>query len=370
MTHPARQLRVRNHYVPASYLANFTRERTRAGRVWVYSRDSPAKPKHLPLDYVGLVKRLYIRDDGAGPDDVMERHLADQVEGPFAKVLRRIMKSFRMGMVPSMDALAGADREVLARFLAFQLLRSPVERDASQWMGELSNVRFIRENLAPPADLRRLLDQATGGTLSSEQEASIFQHLLDRFRPAAEDWLPRTRRNAERFAKVIERLEWHLIRVPTPVELVTCDMPLVCVRRGAAPGEYTLGGAIAEPDFEATLTLSPWLFLLVTHRVEDPATLRTAAFAESVRQRTIEHAHRWVYGFSRDSRTGDALAASPQPEYYIEFHGRVFRVGHPVLEIEGEAARVGATSLNFRYGDPERDRREVPEPSSDGSSTN
>lgn len=68
--------------------------------------------------------------------------------------------------------------------------------------------------------------------------------------------------------------------------------------------------------------------------------------------RTIQYAHRWVFSRSVDARVGYALAASPQPGYYIAFAGRVFRVGHPPAEIEREIRRSGVTTIRFRYGVP------------------
>jgi hypothetical protein len=354
MNRPLEPLRRRNHYVPASYLANFTREGTRIGRLWVYSRDEPMRPKHLSLNNVGLERDLYVRDDGQGPDDSMERYLADAVEGPFAAVLNRIVKGSRVGFIPG--ALNPADRSAIARFLTFQLLRTPVERDATRWLGELSTLGEVRENLQPTADLRRTLDAALGRPLTAQEEEAwlAFFTNLPQIRNRVADWIPRTRRNAERYAPLLEQLEWRVIRVPDSVELVTCDMPLVCARKGERPGSYTLGGAFGEADFEGTLALSPQHFLIVTRAIEDEHALRTEAFARSVRSRTIEYAHRWVYSPSNNEQIAQDLAASPAPSYYIECDGRVFHMGHPPQEIEREIRRSGVRTLQFRYGVPGR----------------
>jgi hypothetical protein len=356
MNRPPEPLRRRNHYVPASYLANFTREETRRGRVWVYSRDEPMRPKHLSLNVVGLERDLYLRDDGQGPDDAMERYLADAVEGPFAAVLNRIVRGSRVGFIPSAGALSAADRSTVARFLTFQLLRTPVERDATRWLGELGTLGEVRENLQPTADLRRSLDAASGRSLTAEEEKAwlAFFTGLPQIRKQVADWIPRTRRNAERFAPLLEQLEWRVVRVPNSVELVTCDMPLVCARKNQRPGSYSLGGAFGEPDFEGTLALSPRYFLIVTHAIQDEDALRTEEFARSVRSRTIEYAHRWVYSLSNNEQVARDLAASPAPGYFIEFDGRVFHMGHPPQEIEEEIQRSGVRTLQFRYGVPGR----------------
>jgi hypothetical protein len=345
-------LRRRNHYVPASYLAYFTRECTREGRTWVYSREDPLRPKHLSLNSVGLERNLYVRDTGAGLEDSTEVFLAESVEGPFARVLNRILRGARVGLIPGVHALSPDDRLAVARFLSFQMLRTPVERDAMRWLGQLSTLGLVRENLQPASELRRSLEALQGESLTEEAEEAWLASLsgLPQLRAQVEDWLPRTRRNAERFAPFLTNLEWRIVCAPPSVQLVTCDMPLVCTRRTGPSGAYVLGGAFGEPDFEATLALSPRYFLLVTHIVEDEAALRTEAFARSVRQRTIEYANRWVYSLTKDEHLGAELAATPTPGYYIEFAGRVFNVGDPPDEIERQIRESGVKTLRFRYG--------------------
>lgn len=318
------------------------------------------QPKRLrPVD-VALKKDLYIRDVGHGPDDSVERFLADSIESPFSAIHNRIVHGARVGLVPSASALSREDRSVVARFLAFQMLRTPVERDAARWLGELGSLSVVRENLGPGAELRRDLEQSLGRSLIPEDVEAFHEFFvgLPQLRGTTDDWLPRTLRNAERFAPLIERLEWRIVKVPSSVELVTCDMPLVCVRRGTAPGFFEIGGAIAESGFEATLALSPSYVLFLTDHVEDEHVLRTEAFARSVRCRTIAYAQRWVYARALDEQISQALSASPTPCYYIEFNGRAFSVGHPVKEIERAARAAGVSSLQFRYGVPRTRQRD------------
>lgn len=354
MDRPTRQLRRRNHFVPASYLAAFTVEKERRGRVWVYVRADPSRPKLLHLNSVGLEKDLYIRIADGEANDEIERFLADSVEGPFTRVLRGILQRFRLGLLPSAEALTAGDRTTIARFMAYQLLRTPNEREMSRWLGELSTVHEVRRNLHPAAELGRSLAAASGGSVPEELGDALLRLILDSdaLKSRAADWLPRTCRLAEKYSASLERLEWRLIPVAAPVELVTCDIPLVCVRRGARPGTYTLGGAITDPAYEATLALTPWLFLLVTHHVEDERAVRTREFARSIRQRTIEYAHIRVYARSSDSGISRALAGSEQPNYHDIVDGCYFPVGHPVLEIEQEIRRRGVTHIQTGYGVP------------------
>ena len=340
--------------MPASYLAAFTNNRKRNGSLWVYDRAGGMQPKYLRPDSIALEKDLYIRDVGQGPNDSIERFFADSIEGPFAAIRNRLVYGSKVGLIPSVGALNPEERTLVARFLAFQLLRTPVERDAMRWLGEISSQILVRENFEVGGAFRQDLEQEVGRSLNSQEVASFSEAILGlpRLQGAREDWLPRALRNAERFAPFIGSLEWRLVKVPGSVELVTCDMPLVCVRRGAEPGSFELGGAIAEPDFEATLTLSPSYVLYVTSQVQDEGFLHTEVFAKSVLRRTIAYAQRWVFARSDDERIDLALKASPTPGYHIEFNGRAFPVGYPVKELDREVRDSGVSTVQFRYGVP------------------
>jgi hypothetical protein len=351
------QLRRRNHFVPATYLAPFTDEGSRTGAVWVYSRGDPFVPRHLHLTDVGLKRNLYIRNLSSGPDDSVERFFAESIEGPFAGLRDRLIQGPEVGINVPLSALSPVDRAVLARFVSFQLLRTPTEREATLWLSELISRGLIKEQLEPGAEARRGLEEITGAPLKRRQRRALQRVLpkLPNLKAGIKDWLPRTLRNAERFAPLVVGLEWRLVEVPSTVSLVTCDMPLVCVRHGPRAGSYRLGGAIAEGDFEATLTLSPKYFLYFAHNVLDEAFLKTDTFAKSVLRRTIAYAHRWVYSKKRDESISRVLEETERPSYYVDVAGRVFRVGHPVDEIERAIRQAGVTTIQFRYGGPEQE---------------
>jgi len=352
---PTNQLRRRNHFVPASYLAPFTDEGSRNGAIWVHSRGEPRNPKHLHLTDVGLERNLYIRELSTGPDDTVERYFADSIEGPFAAIRDRLLHGSAVGIHVPLDQLSERDRSAIARFAGSQMLRTPTERDAARWLAELTSRNFIKEQLEPGTEARRELERIVGGPLQRRQRRALQRKLpkLSRIRAGIQDWLPRTIRNAERFAPLFADLEWRLVEVPSRVALVTCDMPLVCVRCGREPGSYRLGGAIAERDFEATLTLSPTHVLYFTHEVRNEGFLRTEAFARSVRDRTIAYAQRWVYSKTKDDTVAQALESTETPSYHVDVAGQIFPVGHPIEDIERAIRRAGVNTIQFRYGVPD-----------------
>lgn len=347
------QLRRRNHFVAATYLSTFTPERSRDGTLWRYDRRAPRSPRDLRVDSVGLERDLYIRPDRDGqPSDAVERFLAEEIEAPFARIRNYLVDGAQLGLIPSMRALNNDERHDLSRFVAFQIMRGPTERDATRWMGRLSSALELERQLAADGDFHRQLAEVTGAPLTAEQRETWKGAVsrLSIFAAQADDWLPRTIRIAERIAGLLATLTWYLVPVPDGIELVTCDVPVVRARRGRRLGTYTLGCAVADPAFEATFPLSPRHLLYITQRAPDLAYLQTPAFARSVRVRTVEYAHRWVFSRTRDREITQVLRSSPAPTYYAEVAGRRFPVGSPIDVVERHIRELDVDAFGFDYG--------------------
>jgi hypothetical protein len=353
MVAASKQIRRRNHFVPVGYLAAFTDTRSTRGSIWVYDRQNPRSPKNLWLTDVGIERNLYTRETDTGVDDSAERLLAD-IDGPFSGIRNRLICGPAVGVNAFLSTLTAEERSTVARFMAFQLLRTPTERDATRWLGDLSSRAFLHEQLAPGGELRGMFEKAVSSGLSQEQVRSIHATLAasPRLQAGIQDWLPRTMRNAERLGALLFDFEWRLIEVRPARRLPTCDMPFVCARRGDGPGSYKLGGGVTEERFEATLTLSSSHVLYVSRAIPDEAFLKSETFAESVCTRTIAYAHRWVYSPVADESISMALATTDPPCYHVQVAGRSFPVGHPVEEIESAIEQSGAAKLQFRYGVP------------------
>lgn len=350
-------LRRRNHFVPVSYLAGFTDSGRRSGTLAVYDRTPGAPVRLLRPTGVATARDLYVRDAGGGElDDQFERFLAESVEGPFAPIRDRLAFGAAVGLVPSLDAFALEERRIVTRFVAYQMLRTPEEREAARWMAELSAHVHIGEALEPEGTIRRQFEAWRGRAFSSSELAELRGLLLGlpAVQRQSEDWLPLTVRLAERLADALGGMGWRLLCAPRGVEFVTCDKPVVCVRRGSTVGDYTLGAAIGESEFEATLSISPEYALYLTRSHPGEAYLSSPELAMAVRERTIRYARRWVYGRTADEDVQRSLQTSPAPCYYAQSGDRVFIMG----DSPGEAYRAamvyhrrsGAKRLAFRYG--------------------
>jgi hypothetical protein len=345
-------IRRRNHYIPASYLAAFTSLGTKAGRLWAYDRRAPGVPKHLAVRDVAVERNLYIRRIDGSPDDSVERLFAEIIEGPFVSVRNKLVYGADVGISGSISDLARDERAAVARFAAFQLLRTPVERDATQWLGQVSSRLFMHEQLSAGAPFRRRLEDESEGPLTKAMVNGLQTTFLRTrgVQDGIKDWLPRTLRNAERMVPLVEELEWTLVEAVGNVTFVTCDMPFVCVRRTPSAHDYAMGGAIGEATFEASLALSPRIALLLSRQPISMQLARTNEFMESIRRRTIEYAHRWVYSRDCDPCVGDVLYNSKQPSYYLSIPGRTFGVSHSPKAIVKAILKSGVERAEFRYG--------------------
>jgi hypothetical protein len=352
-------LRRRNHFVPASYLAGFTNSRSRVGTLAVYERTVGAPVRLLRPQDVATKRDLYVRDLGHGQlDDQVERLLADHVDGPFAPIRDRLAFGAEVGMLPSISAVSPADREVLARFAAFQMLRTPEEREATRWLGEFSSHALMSEKLGRNGEVRRYFEQLRGSIFTDREVESLRTTLLNLspLRRQTQDWLPRTVRIAIRLAEALLDMKWRLIRASHGLEFVTSDMPFVCVRRGASSRERTLGAAIGESGFEATLALSPGVVLYMSPTDPGDDYFASTDLTASLRERTVRYARRWVYARQADESIQRLLQESPTPYYYAVAGNRVFTMRdspeHAYREMWRLSGHLNESTLVFRYGVP------------------
>jgi hypothetical protein len=262
-------LRRRNHFVPASYLAAFAHGSKKDGPLWAYRRSNPRAPLRTRPKAAAIEKDLYVRPTQKSTrDDEVERFFATEIERPFVAIRNRLVYGSAVGLQTSLGSLHPDERTVVARFIAFQALRGPGDRDAMRWLGSLSKRLHVREQVADGGEFRRHIEEINGERLNATKVAALREWLenLSVLNANVSDWLPRTIRVAERFVPIVLHHEWKLVHSPETVEQVTCDAPVVSVRRKGAGDAFELGGGWQEPGFEATLTLSHAIFFSLPAR--------------------------------------------------------------------------------------------------------
>jgi hypothetical protein len=344
-----------NHFVPAGYLAAFTNTGKKDGELWAYRRSAPKRPLCTRPTAIAKKRDLYVvRTETGELNDSIERFFATAIESPFMAVRNRLVYGSFDGLSPSLSSLTNDERTTVARFVAFQQLRTPAEQRAMDWLSALNGVRFFSEARAPGSEARLQLEQFAGRELDPEEIAAFRSLLLDKqgrlaWTPA--QWLPIALRNAVRLSLLIlGDMQWHLILAREGVEFVTCDVPVVCVRRMKGHGTFELGGGWQQPGFEATLALSPTHVLYLTRTAPSSEYVNSAAFTREIRQRTLSFAQDWVFARSQATDITCTLSETEAPDYLIAFNGRSYRVGDSVVPILAAMEREGVSSIEFRWG--------------------
>jgi hypothetical protein len=356
----ARQVRRSNHFVAAGYLAAFTDGGTRKGVLQAYRRSEPRHPLEMTAESVAREKELYTRRVAGGVlDDTIERRFAEDVEGPFLTVRNRFLVEAAARPGWRILQLPEKEREAVALYLAVQHLRTPTERDAATWLSDLAAIPIVREVMAPGGAGRTFFQGLAGRELLESDFAaiaSLLTNIASHNARAQGHWLQVGLKLAPRLASLITGMEWYLVGMPEGFNLPTCDMPLVCVTRGAEHGSFELGGGWAQGGFEATLALSPSVVLFLTRAPEDSSFLGTDTFARSVRLRTVAFAQNWVYSRTVDPGLADLLAVSSRPSYRIEMDGQYRDRSEPPASLEADLQQRGSKSVGWRYGSVGREQ--------------
>ncbi len=123
---PLRNLKRNNHFVPECYQRGFTDS---SGRVWVKFAGKE-KPELRNPGSVGRKRSLYIRNQNGIENDRVEDFFDKEAESQFAPLSERI-KNEGHGFSSITDAEKGA----LARFVAFQAVRTSAHRQCVEERG-------------------------------------------------------------------------------------------------------------------------------------------------------------------------------------------------------------------------------------------
>src|SRR3954451_9213999 len=127
----------RHHYIPITYLNNFTDV---AGRITAYRKDNPIPPLHLAPSAIALERYYYSQPlpDGGRDNNTLEDFFST-IEAPWPQLVEKL----------ATGAETDADFLPLIEFLMLQRVRGPCMRDAI----ELSLAEIVKTEA-------RVLDEA------------------------------------------------------------------------------------------------------------------------------------------------------------------------------------------------------------------
>ena len=355
MTGARDKVRRRNHFVAAAYLAPFSDSGERNGVFFEYRRSRLDRVLSTTPNAVATEKDLYVRPGPIGErEDSVERYFADSIEAPFGQVRQKLFEALGHGITNPVAVLSPAEFEVLTNFLLTQQMRTPVERQAMEWIGQIGARELVRTELTPGSRGYDVWKQLFGGTIPEEKRPELersLQAIAHSTLKARKSWITIAIRNALRMAAIVRR-DFHvrLVTVPSGIELVSCDMPLVSATQGEGVIPDRFGNAWLHPGFEAMIALSPRHFVHMSQTPSDDSRLFSEGLASWLREATVGNANEAVYALHEADDIPEILRNTPRSVYYIEIEDRQYPAGHDVDEIDAHLRASGVDNYAFRYG--------------------
>lgn len=328
---PADPTRRLNHWVPASYLASFTRDRTSDGLLTAYRRDSPNRAIELPPRALAKERDLYVvPDPDGGLDDSIERMLADYIEGPFLPVRNALVYGRSVGIT---SELRPDQEAALAMFIAFQHVRTPKFRERFNVLAAFGGNLIVRGNLRDLERARRDYARATGQDVSSEYMQELREDLETGrlvVEPNDKLWLGHSLKLALEARSVIQSQPSRLFR-SGGIQLPTSDNPVVIVRR-IGEEEYLHGGGILQENVEIVFPLAPDTVLVMGNALRRFQDQGTPEWYEQVRHRIATGSDQWLFSPVPDEVAAQAMWSNPAPMYVVEYPGGRLEPGQSAYE--------------------------------------
>lgn len=256
-----------HHYVPQFYLRNFTNA---AGTLYGYNKKDqehfgPRNPKTVAKE------KDFYRDIGEGAKAELETRLG-KFENQLAPAIKRILAKVNLSVagLPGPPAIDPDDKELLAQFVALQMIRTPQT---------LERMIQIASDYVSPEDRVRLKELAKGAFVGT-----INQHLDEEL---------------DTFSQVINRHRLMFLIAAKDTSFWTNDAP-VFVAKGSDDGKaYWHGIGIGDESLELYLPISSKVIAVFVgmHLDKVPPYFRLAADQVAYRNRlTYLSAHELVFG--------------------------------------------------------------------------
>ena len=193
----------RHHYIPITYLNNFT---DGTGRVFAYRKDEAEEPLHVRPREIAFERYYYSQplQDGGRDNHALENFFS-KFETTWPSLVSRL----------SSNSNLASDLETLCNFLIMMRVRVPAMRDMIEIMLseriKLETRSFDKKGLLPPKP-------AGHGDILDHLNVSIDPH---RSLHAIPDL-------ARGFGWVLSCLEFEVLHNKTDISILTSDNPVIC----------------------------------------------------------------------------------------------------------------------------------------------
>lgn len=300
----------KNHYVPCMYLKRFADP---AGRISEYrllvSRQRAKQWKQVSISAVGYKRDLYTRCVLGTETDEFEKWLGQGFERP---------ADGPIGKAQGDEQLEASDWEVLVRFLASQIVRTPAFFIGMQptwdkimpWVLE-NSMHDVKEKLQRAKETGE--PPPTGGhgdpspiplrvhreDVPEEGTAKITVEVL----MGRGLWQNSMRHMLTNTVKVLLEHRWSILLAGFGTQFFTSDDPVVRLNFHS-PSHFDFNGGWGSIGTEIFLPLTPrhLLYTKVGFWAEPRGIILSESETHRFRQMIARHAHRSIFALAQDSR--------------------------------------------------------------------
>ncbi len=321
MTRPIQQ-----HFVTRAYLEGFADAN---GQLHVYERGREGPFSLTPAKAARQRNYYSFKNKDGKFDDQIERFLDEQVESPAMAVIRKL--------VQNEEQLPWNERVALARWIAFQEFRTPLQREGIEQTAQ----KLIETTMQMLAVVPGVIEEALEKLNEQGKEYGVTAEDVrkgieaDAFRIRINPMLSlETMTVAEEVVPILAEMKWTLVTAANGVQFVTSDHPVL----RHDPDEhnpYRYG--LASDTIELGLPLNAKNYLVITHdrqrqkqwlelkdagKDEEARALRSSTPVMAVHRLSAENtlklrdgiirsAPRFIYCPDEDPRYVEVLAKEP-----------------------------------------------------------
>jgi hypothetical protein len=311
-----------NHFVPRLYLKNFAAD---SGEVLEYRIlvPHPKVPiwRFVNVRGTGYEKNLYTRIVRGEEADDIEQWLNREFETPAKEPFQKVLAD---------KELTPDDWEILVRFLASQIVRTPafLIKNLPIWK-RMAQELLDEKKEDFEASLREPKESGKGTIYDDIPHREYFPFKIDRKDLPEENkvrftrkllvgrglWFYTMKQTLTSTLKVLYKHKWTILEAPARLSWFTSDDPVICLNF-RSESEYDFNGGWKRERANILFPLSP-RHLMFTEIGADsyPRQVPSRYHARLFRRMIAEHAHRRIYSLSEDAkvpqlrpRVEDALA--------------------------------------------------------------
>ncbi len=298
-----------NHFVPQLYLKNFA---TASGEVLEYRilvpHSSVSVWKPVSVAGTGYEKNLYTRIVRGEEKDDIEQWLNREFESPAKKPFEKVLNDIE---------LTQSDWEILIRFLASQIVRTPAYliknlplwnqmapkvldecfKDVEDRLREAkaSNQKIIRDPVPRTGYFPMRIERKD---LPGEKKVQFTANMV----VGRGLWFYSMKHMLTNTLKVLYKHKWTILEAPARLRWFTSDDPVICLNF-RSESDYDFGGGWDRARATILFPLSPRHLMFTEIGASSyPRQVPSCYHARLFRRMIAEHAHRRIYSLAEDGK--------------------------------------------------------------------